>query len=118
MQDRQAAYLLDILQSAETIENYVDGIGQEDFLRDLKTQDAVLRRLMVIGEAAARLTPETVALFETIPFRKMAGLRNRVVHDYGQIDFEIVWETVTIHLPKVRSELQGYFDDHPGQVSD
>jgi uncharacterized protein with HEPN domain len=64
----------------------VDGVSQEDLLKDLKTQDAVLRRLRVIGEAAARLMPETVALFETIPFRKMAGLRNRVVHDYGQID--------------------------------
>ena len=44
----------------------------------------------------------------------MAGLRNRVVHDYGQIDFEIVWETITTHLPEMRSELQGYFKDRRG----
>jgi uncharacterized protein with HEPN domain len=48
----------------------------------------------------------------------MAGLRKRVVHDYGKIDFEIVWETITIHLPKVRSELQAYFKVRRGQGSD
>ena len=109
MQDRQAAYLLDILHSAEAIQSYIEGYSREDFLRDPKTQDAVLRRLLVIGEAAARLTAETVARFEELPFRKMAGMRNRVVHDYGQIDFGIVWETVIDHLPKVRRDLGTFF---------
>jgi uncharacterized protein with HEPN domain len=68
----------------------------------------VLRRLLVIGEAAAHLTPETEAYFEEIPFRKMAGLRNRVVHDYGQIDFEIIWEAVNDHLPQVRRRLSAF----------
>jgi len=95
MQVRQAAYLVDILRSAETIQRYIEGCGRDDFLRDMKTQDAVLRRLLVIGEAAARLTPETVARFENLPFRRMAGLRNRAVHEYGQIDFEIIWDTST-----------------------
>jgi len=90
MQDRQVAYLLDILRSAEVIQSYIEGYGREDFLRDPKTQDAVLRRLLAVGEAAAHLTPDTEAYFEEIPFRKMTGLRNRVVHDYGQIDFEII----------------------------
>ena len=96
MQVRQTGYLLDILRSAEAIQNYIEGYSREDFLKDPKTQDAVLRRLLVIGEAAARLTSETEARFEEIPFRKMAGLRNRVVHDYGQIDLEIVWDTVEV----------------------
>ena len=109
MQVRQAGYLLDILRSAEAIQSYIEGYSREDFLKDPKTQDAVLRRLLVIGEAAARLTPETEARFEEIPFRKMAGLRNRVVHDYGQIDFEIVWETVNLHLTQVRSDLRAFF---------
>jgi uncharacterized protein with HEPN domain len=111
MQDRQAAYLLDILRSAEVIQSYVKGYSREDFLRDPKTQDAVLRRLLVIGEAAAHLTPETESRFEELPFRKMAGLRNRVVHDYGQIDFEIIWDTVNDHLPQVRRDLSAFFAD-------
>jgi uncharacterized protein with HEPN domain len=109
MQVRQVAYLLDILRSAEAVQSYIEGYGREDFLKDPKTQDAVLRRLLVIGEAAARITPETGTRFEEIPFHKMAGLRNRVIHDYGQIDLEIVWESVTLHLPQVRRELVAFF---------
>jgi uncharacterized protein with HEPN domain len=92
MELRQVAYLLDILRSAEAVQSYIEGYSREDFLKDPKTQDAVLRRLLVIGEAAARITRETEERFEEIPFRKMAGLRNRVVHDYGQIDLEIILE--------------------------
>lgn len=94
MLDKQAAYLLDILHSAAIIQTYIEDHSRDDFLRDPKTQDAVLRRLLVIGEAAARLTAETELRFRNVPFRKMAGMRNRLVHDYGQVDFEIVWEAV------------------------
>ena len=75
----------------------------------------MLRRLLVIGEAAARVTSETEARFESIPIRKMAGMRNRVVHDYGQVDFEIIWETVTIQLPEVLRALRAFFSS---EVSD
>jgi uncharacterized protein with HEPN domain len=68
-----------------------------------------LRRILVIGEAATRLAPETMAEFGAILFRKMAAMRNRVVHDYGQIDFEIVWEAATVHVTQVRTELAHYF---------
>lgn len=121
MPDRQAAYLLDILNSADAIANYLGECDREGFLRDARTQDAVLRRLMVIGEAAARLTEETCARFTQLPFRRMAGLRNRVVHDYGQIDLEIVWDTVTTHLPPLRETLREFFEklppDQPGSES-
>jgi len=115
MLSRQRAYLLDILRSAEAIEEYISRYSRDSFLKDTRTQDAVLRRLMVIGEAAARLTPETTApettrRFEDVPFYKIVGMRNRVVHDYGQIDLEIIWETAHMHLPVVRAELRAWFD--------
>jgi uncharacterized protein with HEPN domain len=94
MPPKQVAYLLDIFRSIEAIQSYVAGQTHEDFLKDAKTQDAVLRRFLVAGEAAARLTPETCAEFPAIPFPKIVGMRNRVVHDYGNVDFQIVWETV------------------------
>lgn len=59
MQIRQVAYLLDILRSTEAVQNYIKGYSLEDFLKDPKTQDAVLRRLLVIGEVAARIAQET-----------------------------------------------------------
>jgi uncharacterized protein with HEPN domain len=65
--------------------------------------------LLVAGETAARLTPETCAEFSAIPFPKIVGMRNRVVHDYGTVDFEIVWETVQTHLPLLFKELQRFF---------
>jgi uncharacterized protein with HEPN domain len=118
MPDRQAAYLLDILNSADAIGRYLRDCDREGFLQDTKTQDAVLRRLMVIGEAAARLTEETCSRFTHLPFRKMAGLRNRVVHDYGQIDLEIVWDTVTAHLPLLRETLREFFEEVPTDLPD
>jgi uncharacterized protein with HEPN domain len=68
MPPKQVAYLLDIFRSIEAIQSYVAGQTHEDFLKDAKTQDAVLRRFLVAGEAAARLTPETCAEFPAIPF--------------------------------------------------
>lgn len=109
MQPRHRALLLDILHSAEAIEEYIAGYDVESFMRDPRTQDAVLRRLMVIGEAASRLTPEIRDQFNGLPFHKIAGMRNRIVHDYGQIDLEIIWETASLHLPLVRAELCAWF---------
>jgi uncharacterized protein with HEPN domain len=109
MPPRQVAYLLDIFQSVEVIRNYVAGLTHEQFLKDIKTQDAVLRRFLVAGEAAARLSPETCAGLPGIPFHKIVGMRNRVVHDYGNVDFEIVWETIQNHLPALFDELQRFF---------
>jgi len=109
MPPRQVAYLLDIFRSVEAIQSYVAGQTHEEFLKDAKTQDAVPRRFLVAGEAAARLTPETCAEFPAIPFPKIVGMRNRVVHDYGNVDFEIVWETVQTHLPLLLKELQQFF---------
>lgn len=61
------------------------------------------------GEAAARLAGETCAQFPAIPFPKIVGMRNRVVHDYGNVDFEIVWEIIENHLPQLFRELQRFF---------
>lgn len=73
----------------------------------------MLRRLLVIGEAAARLTAETTAGFSRIPFAKIVGMRNRVVHDYGQVDLDIIWETVVLHLPVVFEDLGIFFANPP-----
>jgi len=110
MELRHAAYLLDIFQSAKAIKNYTVGYGREEFLQDSKTQDAVLRRFLVAGEAAARLTEETRSQFPKIPFVKIVGMRNRVVHDYGQVDFEIVWEIVERHMPLLLEQLERFFE--------
>jgi hypothetical protein len=85
MQDRQAAFLLDILNSADAIGHCLREFDREGFLRDAKTQDAVLRRLMVIGEAAARLTEETCSRFTSYVSARWPG-------------FETAWFTATAGL--------------------
>jgi uncharacterized protein with HEPN domain len=65
----------------------------------------------VIGEAAGPLTPETASRSPEIPFRKMIGMRNRVVHDYGDVDLEIIWDTTRTHLPVVREVLSAVFPE-------
>ncbi len=108
MSPRQVAYLLDIFHSIKAIKAYTAGYSREQFLQDSKTQDAVLRRFLVAGEAAARLTEETRDQLPEIPFHKIVGMRNRVVHDYGQVDFEIVWETIENHLQSLLERFQRF----------
>ncbi len=108
---RQVAWLLDIFLSVETIQTYAAELTHDQFMEDSKTQDAVLRRFMVAGEAAAQLLPETCAEFPGIPFHKIVGMRHRLVHDYGNVDLEVVWETIQFHLPLLFNQLQQFFSE-------
>jgi uncharacterized protein with HEPN domain len=107
--DRQAGLLCDILDSAKVIQKYMDGVAHEQFLADTEKQDAVLRRLEIVGEAASRLSPETHALFPSLPFRAMRGMRNIIAHDYGEVDLEQVWTTVTTDLEHLIATLERHF---------
>ena len=85
------------------------GVSHEQFLADTEKQDAVLRRLEIIGEAASRLTAETQALFPGLPFRAMRGMRNIIAHDYGDVDLEQVWITASTDLDNLITVLERYF---------
>lgn len=107
--DKQAGLLRDILDSVQSIEGYLAGVSREAFLSNPEKQDAVLRRLEIIGEAASRLSPETQAHFPNLPFRSMRGMRNIIAHDYGDVDLDQVWVTVTKDLPALIQTLQRHF---------
>ena len=94
-----------MLDAIARIERYGAGLDREAFLTDEKTADAVARNLEVLGEAAARLPEATRATVDEIPWRRIVGLRNRIVHEYFGIDLEIVWEIVTADLPDLQSQL-------------
>lgn len=110
LDDRQAGLLSDMLDSARSIRTYLAGVSRESFRADAEKQDAVLRRFEIIGEAASRLAPETQALFPSLPFRSMRGMRNIIAHDYGEVDFELVWKTATSDLPGLIETLERYFE--------
>jgi uncharacterized protein with HEPN domain len=104
---RRAAPLLveDIWEAIEKIQRYVAGLDHDTFIKDDKTIDSVVRNLEIIGEAANRLPEDFRARHPEIEWRKIIGLRNRIVHDYFNIDVEIVWEIIKKDLPNLKSKL-------------
>ena len=80
--------------------------GQDAFRRDLKTQDAVIRNLQVIGEAAKKVSAGFRAAHPDVPWKSMAGMRDRVVHDYFGVSLDIVWDVVANHLPRISDQLK------------
>lgn len=101
----QEAYLRDILDAAQLIRDYTRGLTRETFSVDTKTQDAVLRRFEIIGEASASVDAKTRAHFPKVPFAQMRGMRNIIAHAYGEVDLDIVWNTLQRDLPLLEAAL-------------
>jgi len=89
MDAEQAGRLRDILEAARLIARYVSDTTEADFRADTQKQDAVIRRIEIIGEATAHLKEETRRVTPELPFRKMRGMRNIVAHDYANVDLSI-----------------------------
>lgn len=101
-------YLQHILQAIERIRQYAGDIDEHGFLDDPKTQDAVLRNIEIIGEAARnveRADPEFSALHPDVPWAVIYAMRNRLSHGYFEVDLEIVWKTVRNDLPPLESRI-------------
>ena len=96
---RDSVYLLDILKAAKLALNYLEGKRREEFLKDTQCQDAVIRRLEIIGEAAGRVSAATTTKFPNLPWKKMVSMRNIMIHEYEDVDLGIVWDTVQNDLP-------------------
>jgi uncharacterized protein with HEPN domain len=105
MEANQLGRLQDILDAARLVALYVKGATAPAFASDTEKQDAVIRRIEIIGEAAAHLSEETRRAIPELPFRKMRGMRNIVAHDYANVDLDVVWEVATVHVPAVRALL-------------
>lgn len=102
---RDRAYLGDILEAARLATDYVAGKSRAEFLRDVQCQDAVIRRLEIIGEAARKISEETRGIYPELPWDDMAGMRNFLIHEYGGIDLGIVWDTVQLDLKPIIATL-------------
>ncbi len=91
-------YLKQILDATGKIKQFVHGIQHKEFLSDQKTQSAVIMQLALIGELAKRISKSTQSSID-LPWKDIAGFRNRAIHDYYQIDVDIVWQTIIDDLP-------------------
>ena len=85
---------------------YVTGKTHEEFLHDTLCQDAVIRRLEIIGEAARRLSPEARTSLPELTWNAMIGMRNLLIHEYDDVDLSIVWNTVRIDLPALINAIE------------
>jgi uncharacterized protein with HEPN domain len=105
----QDAYLHDMLEAAMRIRDYTSGVGFEEFWRNGEKRDAVALRISVLGESARKVTKATEAAAPGIPFRNLRGMRNRISHDYGAVDFKIVWSVVQDEIVPLITALESYF---------
>jgi uncharacterized protein with HEPN domain len=96
----QLLYLEDIILSMQRVVEYVQGQDFQRFKQDYKTVDAVVRNFEVIGEASKNLSDATKDKYPHVPWKEMYRLRNRISHEYFGIDYEIIWNIVTKHLPE------------------
>jgi uncharacterized protein with HEPN domain len=97
-----ALYMADILDAIEAIERFVNGFDEARFLADELVQSAVLQKLSIIGEAAARLSDATRDDFPEIPWKEIVGFRKIAVHAYFSVDWRIVFVTVADDLPLLK----------------
>lgn len=111
MSKRNSRLLLqDLLLSIEKITEYTSGLSFDKFLEDSKTSDAVIRNFEIIGEAANRLPDEMKENFPEIDWYRIRGFRNRIVHDYMGIDYQMVWLIKENYLPKLKTQIQNILD--------
>ncbi len=99
-------YISDILESIQHIEQYAENLTFDDFAKDRKTIDAIVRNFEIIGEAVKNVPKSLKLEYPVIPWKKMAGMRDRIIHEYFGVDIEILWKTIKEDLPKVKPEIE------------
>jgi uncharacterized protein with HEPN domain len=99
-------YIEHILQSIDRIKAYLSGKDHQSFSDDFMTQDAVVRQLEIIGEATKRISKDLRNKNPQVPWSDMAGMRDILIHDYIDVDIDIVWKTASESIIKLKSLLQ------------
>ena len=109
-------HLKDIIKFMDRAQNHVDSMDRESFLNDFKTGDAVIRCIEVIGEATKNVPESVRAQYPLIPWRDMAGMRDKLIHGYFAVDMENVWLAVTEDIPRLKPQIQEVLADVENSV--
>ncbi len=102
---QDSIYLKHILDALNKIESYIS-VGHDAFFSGTHWQDAVIRQLEIMGEATKRLSQDVRNRYPDIPWKRMAGLRDVLIHDYFGVDLDMVWQIAATYLPKLKSEIE------------
>jgi len=99
-------YLVDIPDANLLVQDFISGMNYDDFASAAKTVFAVIRALEIVGEASKRIPSEMREAYSGIPWRSMAGMRDKLIHDYFGVNLEVIWKTATNELPSIEPELR------------
>ncbi|ABR31536.1 hypothetical protein SU69_08580 [Thermosipho melanesiensis] len=108
-------YVNDILDAILAIEKFVEGMNFEKFKRDDKTSSAVIRKFEIIGEATKHIPDEIRQKYPNIPWKEMAGFRDKLIHFYFGIKYELVWNTIKIELPELKNKIEKVLKELGGE---
>jgi len=100
-----SAVIQDIKEVINRITSYISQMEYEDFLQDYKTQDAVIRNIEILGEAAKLLSDETKEKYPNVPWKDIAGTRDKLIHDYFGVNIDIVWDIAKNEIPFLSTQL-------------
>lgn len=104
-------FLQHILESIELIEKRIKNVTYEEFINDVDLQDMVIRRLEIVGEAVKNLPADFKRKYPDIPWKKIAGLRDKLIHGYFGIDLKLVWEIVQNNLPLFKEQIEKFLQE-------
>ncbi len=104
-------FLVDILECIEKIEEYTNDVSKEKFLEETWIQDAVLRRVEIIGEAVKNIPPKLRKKYPDVPWKNVAGMRDKLIHAYFGISLERVWSVVKDDLPDLKKKIRAILED-------
>ena len=105
------AFLQDILDCIDRIENYITDLEFEDFKDNSLIVDAVTRNLEIIGEATKNIPQVVKEKYSEVPWKEMAGMRDKIIHGYFDIVYSILWETIKNDLPPTRPQIEEILKD-------
>jgi len=104
-------YLNDILAAIESIESFIADMNLETFEADDKTTSAVIRKLEVIGEAVKQIPDNMRQRYSEVPWKEMAGMRDKLIHFYFGVDYRLVWRTINERFPQVKEQIHKILRD-------
>jgi uncharacterized protein with HEPN domain len=117
MRDEFLDFVEDILDGMNKAEELLERVSYSQFENDFRINFAVVRALEIIGEATKRLPEELRQRYPDIPWRGMAGMRDRIIHGYDNVDLQIVWDVVKQDIPEIKPKIEQILIDYEGKGS-